>query len=100
MINARGNFRAVAVERFAWQTWAGADCIVAVANAAARQTNSQIRVRPQCVDETEFRIQINRRECETQREIRAQKIRLIVVEKCIGRQWRMAFKSLIIAELD
>ena len=100
MINARGNFPAVAVERFAFNPFPAANLVVAVRETAARRADGKIRVWPQPVDEAEFGIQINRRERHAQREVRPQKIRLVVVIKRVARQRRAAFERLVVADLN
>ena len=100
MINARGNFPAVAVERFGRQKCAVVNFIVIVPKTAAGQADAQIRVRPQRADEAQFRIQINRRERQPQRQVRPQKIRLVVIIKSVGGQRLVPLKRLVVTELD
>ena len=92
MINAGRNFRAVAVKGFAGIIRAAADFVVAVGKPAAGQPEGKIRVRPKAVDEAEFGIQIHRRDRQPQREIGAQKIRLVVVIKGVAGKRRVAFE--------
>jgi hypothetical protein len=100
MINARGNFPAVAVEGFARKKRAGANFIVAVAKTAAGDADAQVRVRTECADEAEFGVHINRRDRQPQRQVCAQKIRLVVIIKSIGRQRLVALEGLVVTELD
>ena len=96
---AGGNFRAVAFKRFALIKRAAVNFIVAIGITAPGQANRKIGIRPETIDEAEIGIQINRRDGQSQREVRAQEIRLVVVIKRVARQRRMAFKSLVVAEL-
>ena len=81
MINARGNFPTAAFEGLAGIECAAMNFIVAVGKSAARQADGKIRLRPQPVHEAEFGIKIHRRERQPQRQVRAQKIRLVVIIK-------------------
>src|ERR1035437_3920668 len=100
MINARGNFPAVAVERFAFNPFPAANLVVTVRETAARRADGKIRVWPQPVNEAEFGIQINRRERHAQREVCPQKIRLVMIIKRVARQRRAAFERLVVADLN
>ena len=55
---------------------------------------------PSPCDEAEFGIQIHRRERQPQRQVRAQKIRLVVVIKSVTGKRRMAFHRLVVTELN
>ena len=55
---------------------------------------------PKTIDEAEFGIQIHRRERQPQRQVRAQKIRLVVVIKGVAGKRRVALHRLVVAELD
>ena len=57
-------------------------------------------LRPKPVHKAEFGIQIHRRERQPQRQVRAQKIRLVVVIKGVAGKRRVAFHRLVVAELD
>ena len=100
VIQARGHFRAVAGEGLARIIRAAVDFIVAVGKTAAGQPEAKIRARPDAIDETQLGIHINRRDGQPQREVRAQKIRLVVIIKSVARDRHMALKRLIVAELD
>ncbi len=100
MIDAEGNFPAVADERFALQKFPTANLVVAVRKPAARQPDGKIRVRAESMDKTEFGIQIHRRERHAQGDVRAQKIRLVMVIKSVGGHRRVALERLVVAELD
>ena len=100
MIDARGDFPAVAFEGLAGIVCAAMDFIVTVGKAAAGQAEAKIRVRPQTMDKAEFGIQIHRRHGQPQRQVRAQEIRLVMIIKRVAGERRMAFERLIVAELD
>ena len=61
---------------------------------------AEIRVRPQPVDKAEFGIEIHRRHCQPERQVRAQKIRLVMIVKRVTGKRRVALECLIVAELD
>src|SRR5579859_2146752 len=100
MINAGRDFRTVAVKRFAGIKRAAADFVIAVGKTAAGQAEAKIGIRPQAVDKTQFGIEVHRCERQSQGEVGAQKIRLVVIIKGVTGKRRMAFERLIIAELN
>ena len=55
---------------------------------------------PRPLTKPRFGIQINRRDRQPQRQVRAQKIRLVVIIKRVAGQRRVTFKRLVVAELD
>ena len=100
MINAGRNFAAVAVERLVGIIFAAVDFVVTVRKTAAGQADGEVRVRPQPVDKAEFGIEIHRRDRQPQRQVRAQKIRLVVIVKRVAGERRVALECLVVAELD
>ncbi len=76
------------------------DFIVAVGKTAARQSEAEICVRAEAVDEAKFGIHIDRRDGQPQREVRAEKIRLVVIIKGVARQRHVTLKRLVVTELD
>ena len=100
VIHARGKFRAVAVVGFFLDPFAAANFIVAVGKTAAGHADGKIGIRAEAVDETEFRIEIDRRDGQPQREVRAEKIRLVVVVISVAGHRRAAFRRLVVADLD
>ena len=91
---------AVAVERLAFNPFAGADFVVAVRKPAAGHANAQVGIGAQQVAETQFGIQVGGRDRQPQCEIGAQKIRVVVVVEGVARQWFPAFVRLVVAELN
>ena len=85
VIQARGQLRTVARKGLAGIKRAAVNLVVAVSETTARQTQPEIRVRPEAVDESKLGVRIHRRHGQAQRQVRAQEIRLIVVIKCIAR---------------
>ena len=100
MIDARRNFPAVAFKGLAGIIGAAVDFVVAVGESAARQPDAEVRVRTQPVDKAEFGIQIYRRHRQTQGQIGAQKIRLVVIIIRVAGKRRVALQGLIVADLD
>ena len=94
VINTRGDFPAVALKRLAGIIGAAVDFVVTVRESAAGQTDGEIRVRPQPVDKTKFGIKIHRGERQPQGQVRAQKIRLVVIIKRVAGKGRVTFKGL------
>src|SRR5579862_6648331 len=79
---------------------AAADFIIVVAKPTASQAEGEIGFGPEAMDETEFGIQIHGRDRQPQREIGAQKIRLVMIIKGVTGERRVAFEGLIVTELN
>ena len=100
MINARGHAAAVAREGFARQITPAAYFAKTLREAAARQAETHVRVRPERVRDAQFGIEIHRRDRHAQREIRLHEARLVVIKKRVARRRAAALDVFVVAQLQ
>ena len=100
VIDAGRKFSAVAVERLCFVIFPGVNLVVAVRKTAARCAEREIRVLAQPMHKAELRVQIHRRQRQPPGEVRAEKIRLVVIIIRVAGYWRLSFDRLVVTHLD
>ena len=100
MIDACGDFAAVAVKRLAGIIGAAVDFVVAVGEPAARQADGQSPCSAPARGQSRIRNPDIPAPRQPQRQVRAQEIRLVVIVKRVAGKWRVTFERLVVAELD
>src|ERR1043166_340279 len=82
------------------EIFSSAHFIVTVREAAASDANTDVRIRSERVRESQFRIEVNRRDGHAQRHVIAIKFRTVQVIKRVASNRCVAFEGSVIAELQ
>src|SRR5579872_4145836 len=83
-----------------WKIFALPDLVITIRESAAREADRKIRGGAEQSLESQFRIDVNRRDGQAQGEIRAHERRLVIVVKGVGGEGGVPFQRLIVTKLD
>lgn len=100
VIEAGGEFAAVAIEGFALQKPAGPHLGIAVREPSASEAQPQVGLRPHGMAHAHFAVEVGGGHGQTQRQVRTHELGLVQIVEGINRQRSMPFERLVVAELQ